>query len=199
MQHDSENAQSSSETLKFKLSKLFLPNSTTPKPGVSDDSAQAVLKTLTASELQVLWKEFDRSRLKEGAQDEYKKNTSGPGQIEKRNRLLRGWLIDGKTCQGEHYKTLQKTIVVAKQEQYEGLWQPQVYMETKYGRKELLARVESGTIQVRKNPKDKRFYEFKDEVVGEKVYKTEQSQATAERKVETDSKDFLKFWALLSR
>ena len=178
----------SSSTLKFKLSKLFEGDADR-----TESKVQNVLSTLSPAESQTLWKEFERCRRKDGSDADYKNQTRGAGAQETRQKLLQGWLLDNKSTKGQHYRSVFKSLCVTKVEECDNTWMPQKWMEDKYGKTELVQRVEAGTLAVRKNPLDPRFYEFRDIKVSERVVKAER-RAQGEQTGQTDAAGFLKFW-----
>jgi hypothetical protein len=68
-------------------------------------------------------------------------------------------------------------------------------MEAKDGKQQLTAMVEAGTIAARKNPKDKRFWEFRDDIMTSKVLKEDRSSGSMSNKGGASGEDFKK-WLL---
>ena len=129
-----------------------------------------------------------------GAQHDFAQSTSGFGATVKKRSLLKAWLMDGGTTKGQHYKTVFSTYTVTKSNALASDWLPYQAMLTKYGRAELTALVQSGAIATMRNPKDPKFWLFKDEIIQEKVESKHSKGINAESKGQIDAKDFLS-WA----
>lgn len=140
------------------------------KKGATDeDQAMVEFQKLDKNAQQSLWKAFELQRKSAGVNDEYKAQVgTGAGIMAKKNRLLAGFILDKGSC-GSNYKHFMQSIKVVKEDTYQSQWITLEKALQTWGKKELQARVQSGTILMRKNPKDPRFPEFKEEVVSQKV------------------------------
>ena len=135
------------------------------------DEAQALLEfgKLDKNAQQSLWKAFELQRKSAGVNDDYKSHVgTGAGIMAKKNKLLAGFILDKGTCAG-NYKHFTQSIKVSKEATYQSQWITLEKAVQTWGKKELQARVQSGTILMRKNPRDPRFPEFKEEFVSHKV------------------------------
>ena len=135
------------------------------------DEAQALLEfgKLDKNAQQSLWKAFELQRKSAGVNDDYKSHVgTGAGIMAKKNKLLAGFILDKGTCAG-NYKHFMQSIKVSKEATYQSQWITLEKAVQTWGKKELQARVQSGTILMRKNPRDPRFPEFKEEFVSHKV------------------------------
>ena len=132
--------------------------------GCSDKKVEDFLETLDDKEQMRLWKTFERNRELEGENVPYKKVTSGMGKISKSRQLLKIWIQSGGTTRNALYQEAFMDISSSHEKGRTEIWQPLHYMlNHKFGMKELKARVLSGSIAIRANPKDPRFAEFCEE------------------------------------
>ena len=129
--------------------------------GASDSKVDKFLDGLAGNDQNYLWKKFERNRIVEGTQNEYQEHTSGMGAREKRNSLLKVWLQGGQSTKNSLWQESFFKIKSIRSHGTKETWQPLHYMLThKYGKAELKARVEAGTIKIRASPEDARFPEF---------------------------------------
>ena len=129
--------------------------------GATDSKVDKFLDGLAGNDQNYLWKKFERNRIVEGTQNEYQEHTSGMGSREKRNKLLKVWLQGGQSTKNSLWQDSLFKIKSIRSHGTTETWQPLHYMLThKYGKAELKARVEMGTIKIRASPEDARFPEF---------------------------------------
>ena len=142
---------------------------------------------------------FEWNRLHEGKDEEYKKTTQGAGGTAKKNKLLRGWILDKGTC-GKHYLSSLTTFQVEKERKVEEQWLSQKEATDKYGEKQLKAMIEAGTIRTRRLRHDPRFFEFKafKETGSTSVKGTKSTTAQSSSSKALDNKALLPFSKLLS-
>ena len=123
----------------------------------------AWLDGFSDTEQQRLWKKYQANREYEGTDDNYRVLTKGTGGKTLSKALLKVWISSGCATKGKVYQThVAKISNITKRGQLDQ-WQPLAWMSTKYGTRELKARVVAGSIQVRRNPLDPRFPEFLDQ------------------------------------
>jgi len=140
------------------------------KKGAKDEN-EALLEfgKLDRNAQQSLWKAFELQRKSAGVNDDYKSHVgTGAGIMAKKNKLLAGFILDKGSC-GGNYKHFMQSIKVSKEATYQSQWITLEKALQTWGKKELQARVQSGTILMRKNPRDPRLPEFKEEFVSHKV------------------------------
>ena len=72
---------------------------------LNEESFVKALAKLKPEAAQRLWKKFQNSRKAEGTEDEYQESWKGQsaGSLQKKRKLLFGWVQSGKTC-GEIYR-----------------------------------------------------------------------------------------------
>ncbi|CAK0906702.1 unnamed protein product, partial [Prorocentrum cordatum] len=140
------------------------------------------------------WKMFEKSRQSEGNDADYKNSTKGTGSNEKKTRLLKKWILDKGKC-GNHYLGYLQEINLDKSRKVEEDWVPFATAEKRWGKEELAARVKSGTIRARRDPKDTRFWEF--QVVTDMTSVTcsfqKKLQLRSDSKKAVDNKTFHRF------
>jgi hypothetical protein len=126
-----------------------------------------------------LWKSFEAERKMTGHNDQWVSETTGPGSTKLKQKLLAGFIMD-KGNIGNNYKQFMQGIKVSRSKNYESEWISLEKALRAWGKNELHQRVQSGTILMRKNPKDPRFPEFKEEILREsmKVDQTREFQMT---------------------
>jgi len=141
------------------------------KTGASDeDDALAKFNALDANSKMSMWKQFELQRKSSGFDGQWVAETGqGTGSSKKKMQLMAGFILD-KGNIGNNYKSFMQKICVTKATDYESEWISLQKALNVWGKKELYARVQSGSILMRKNPKDPRFPEFKEETVKEKVH-----------------------------
>jgi hypothetical protein len=85
----------------------------------------------------------------------------GIGSMAKKKKCLIGWVLDKGQCK-QRYREFFHSISVNKSDIYVADWMTYEEAKNKYGTSELKDRVDAGTIQARRCPKDQRFFEFLD-------------------------------------
>jgi hypothetical protein len=130
--------------------------------GQSVDKIATFLENFPASEQQRLWKQYQTNRLTEGTDDVYRNLTNVPGGKKMSKTMLKIWISGGCTTKGQVYQNHLTKISDTEHKGSKAIWQPLQMMITKYGVPELKARVDSGSIKVRRNEGDPRFPEFLD-------------------------------------
>ena len=145
--------------------------------GFSGEQLAAAFKLLPASEQQLVWKKFETSRKSTHNEADYKKETVGAGAQVRKHALLRGWLADGGAC-AKHYRSATLSLKAVHESKVRLQWSTWRQIKNKFGKKEALDRVQSGTIRFRKSPSDKRFLEFADvsEIYDHVISKTQESK-----------------------
>ena len=127
------------------------------------DKIGAWLYGFSDTEQQRLWKKYQANGEYEGTGDNHRVLTKGAGGKTLSKALLKVWISSGCTTKGKVYQThVAKISNITKRGQLDQ-WQPLAWMSTKYGTRELKARVVAGSVQVRRNPLDPRFPEFLDQ------------------------------------
>lgn len=135
----------------------------------NEEDALAQFNKLDPKSKQSLWKAFELQRKSTGFDDQYNEETGkGAGSTIKKMKLMAGFIMD-KGNIGNNYKQFMQKISVTKSKSYEAEWISLEKALRSWGKKELFERVKSGSILMRKNPKDPRFPEFKEESVKEKI------------------------------
>ena len=140
------------------------------KAGATDqDDAIAKFNALDANSKMSVWKLFELHRKASGSDGQWVQETGkGTGSSMKKVQLMAGFILD-KGNIGNNYKSFTQKICVTRAKEYESEWISLQKALNVWGKKELHARVQSGSILMRKNPKDPRFPEFKEETVKDKV------------------------------
>ncbi len=143
---------------------------------------------------QALWKCFEQNRKSCGQDAVYKQECNGTGSTKKRRQLLRAWIMDKGSC-GTTYRQSQQTLGMVQESGLKEKWLTLEEATAKWGKKELNSRLQAGTIEGRRCPSDKRFWEFKavQQVASKKVtltkattYKTGEEKAKKEQLQEVD-------------
>ena len=143
---------------------------------------------------QALWKCFEQNRKSCGQDAVYKQECNGTGSTKKRRQLLRAWIMDKGSC-GTTYRQSQQTLGMVQESGLKEKWLTLEEATAKWGKKELNSRLQAGTIEGRRCPSDKRFWEFKavQQVASKKVtltkattYKTGEEKAKKEQFQEVD-------------
>lgn len=127
---------------------------------MSQDGFEKALEKLPTSTREHLWKAFEASRKETGTEKEYKDACSGAGALRKKKALLRGWVLDKGTI-GQCYRQSITTISMNYKEGLEESWFTKQEALQKWGPEELKERLKKGTIEARRNPLDKTYFEFK--------------------------------------
>ena len=140
------------------------------KAGAEDqDDALAKFNALDPNSKMSMWKLFELQREANGFDGQWVSETGkGTGSSMKKMQLMAGFILD-KGNIGNNYKSFMQKICVTRAKEYESEWISLQKALNVWGKKELYARVQSGSILMRKNPKDPRFPEFKEETVKDKV------------------------------
>jgi hypothetical protein len=114
---------------------------------------------LDANEKMACWKRLRTALGKDTDEQQMWNNLSaGRGDITAKNNLLFGWLRDGKF--GKHWVAAKCAIGVEKQDTKVLKWVTWEEFRTKHGIAEAQAMVQAGTVAVRPNPADNRFWQF---------------------------------------
>ena len=140
-----------------------------------------------------LWKKFQTSRQANPGAEKIFKDAAGPGtgQVAGKRALLRGWVQDG----GKPAKFFKQSSVEFRYTHSTGLqasWLSWKETCDKIGEDEL-KRVEAGTIQYRKNPEDRRFFQFKLNRETEDTKTSRRASSRAQAKVDSSLQDFVNF------
>ena len=159
--------------------------------GASDDKIQQFLVKLSDKEQMCLWKKFENQRKQDGTDDQYRQVVAGTGMKKKANACLKVFLKAGGNTKDAMFQDLVTRVYGTKSMEEKAVWQPLNYMLTRYGLKELKARVLAGTVERRKNPHDPRFPEFREllETEARSLVHENSSQVKSSRK--TGSNEFL--------
>ena len=128
--------------------------------GASSQKIEGFLTGLNDKESMSLWKKYEKKRHVEGTQEEYDQAVSGAGKREKSRQGLKVFLKSGTTKSAEH-RSLMASLSNKVTNSVEEEWLSLAEAQAKWGRKELGARILTGTILVRHCPDDPRFPEFK--------------------------------------
>ena len=152
--------------------------------GASDDKIQQFLLKLSDKEQMCLWKKFENQRKQDGTDEQYRKVVAGTGMKKKANACLKVYLKTGGNTKDAMFQDLVTKVYGTKSMEEKAAWQPLNYMLTRYGMKELKARVLAGTIECRKNPHDPRFPEFREllETEARSIVHENSSQVKSSRK-----------------
>ena len=147
------------------------------KKDLSQEQFDQALAKLPSTTSQMLWKAFEQNRKETGTEGEYKEASTGAGQMKKKRALLRGWCMD-KGQPGECYRKMLTTVSLSKKSGVEETWLTKAEALQKWGTDELKDRLQKGTIQARRNPMDKSYWEFKAIVQSEStfVHKNKETQ-----------------------
>ena len=105
-----------------------------------------------------LWKAFEASRHASKADEEYKETTKGAGK-DKKKAMLRSSCLDGGKCT-KHYREQIQSMKLSKTDEDLISWLTQKQAVDTFGESELKETVKAGTIKMKKDPSDPRFYKF---------------------------------------
>jgi hypothetical protein len=126
----------------------------------SGDSFETFMSKLPPQEVQLLWKDFERSR--EGHQDskaqweEVVSGAASTGLQKKKRALLHTFIKNG--CKADHnYVSLVATTVKSVSQILQKTWQPWAAIELKYGQEEALSHVKCGAIKRKRNPQNAKY------------------------------------------
>ncbi|CAK9015255.1 Uncharacterized protein SCF082_LOCUS12675 [Durusdinium trenchii] len=133
--------------------------------GMSPKEFEKALDKLDPAATQRLWKQFQASRKVEGEEKTYQEAVQGndggqAGSLAKKRKLLRCWIMSDKTC-GDRYREYVQEVTLSKEKGVKEKWLTLVQALNHWGKEELWARVQAGTILARKNPLDTRYWEFR--------------------------------------
>lgn len=168
------------------------------KGSMDQETFDKALKNVDPQVSQALWKCFEQGRKASGHDDVYKKECNGTGSTKKRRQLLRAWIMDKGTC-GSIYRESQQTLGMVQEAGVKEKWLTLEEAQSKWGKTELNSRLEAGTIEGRRCPSDRRFWEFKavQQVASKKImmtkatsYKTGEEKAKKEHLLEVDNLKF---------
>ena len=126
--------------------------------GMSPKEFEKALDKLDPAATQRLWKQFQASRKVEGEEKTYQEAVQGndggqAGSLAKKRKLLRCWIMSDKTC-GDRYREYVQEVTLSKEKGVKEKWLTLVQALNHWGKEELWARVQAGTILARKNPLD---------------------------------------------
>ena len=128
---------------------------------LSEEAILVAMKQADNKTQMSLWKAFEQSRKGAGLQDSFKEATgSGTGSSIKKRKLLSAWIMDGGKT-NKYYKSAMTSFKAGAKAGVKFIWVSKVEAERRIGTDELRERVKSNTIKYRKNPEDKRFYQFR--------------------------------------
>ena len=145
------------------------------KKDLSQEDFDQALAKLPANTSQMLWKAFEANRKETGTEGEYKEASSGTGQMKKKRALLRGWCMD-KGQPGDCYRKMLTSVSLTKKSGLDTKWLTKQEALQKWGKDELSDRLQKGTIQARRNPLDKSYWEFKAIVQKESTFATKNKE-----------------------
>ena len=157
---------------------------------LSDEDFDHFLKKLDDKQTMCLWKKFQTSRQANPGVEKIFKDATG--QVARKRALLRGWVQDG----GKPAKFFKQSSVEFRYTHSTGLqasWLSWKETCDKISEDELKARVEAGTIQYRKNPEDRRFFQFKLNRETEDTKTSRRASSRAQAKVDSSLQDFVNF------
>eukprot|EP00959_Pyramimonas_sp_CCMP1952_P161081 3368439-Pyramimonas_sp.AAC.1 len=100
---------------------------------------------------------FERSRQSGGADRDCKGSTKGSGANEKKQTLLKKWILDKGKC-GGHCMSCMQEISINKSRTVAEDWAPLATAERRWRKTELAEGVKGGTIRARRDPKGTRFW-----------------------------------------
>ena len=109
-----------------------------------------------------LWKKFDYARKnnQEANSGWSELSVAGRGcQLQaKKRQLLMAWVMDPKF--GQHYMSIQSSVEVSREQTKTLKWLTFEQLKHKHGMAEAAAMIKARTIITRRNPMDKRFWQF---------------------------------------
>ena len=180
-------------SLKEKMDLLSASLSRTPGAAANAVAVEAMMTNLTVNDQQIVWKDFEAKRLAQGTQQQYAEATSGAGSRQKKRLLLTAYFEGAKNTKTRYFIKCAADVSHERTDKYEAAWLPLASMLTKYGKAELIDHVKEGSISCRPHPKNKKFWQFQDEVesTGTEV-KNKRSFGTVSD-TDTNKDAFLKF------
>jgi hypothetical protein len=139
------------------------------KGASNEKDALELFNNLDSNSKQCLWKHFELQRKSMDVDAGFQSVAGkGAGSMGKKMKLMAGFIMD-KGNIGSNYQSFYQSVSVTKSQTYEESWLSMEKALSTWGKNELYERVKSGTIEMRKNPKDPRFPEFREEKVTKKV------------------------------
>ena len=163
---------------------------------MDEASFTEALKKLDSGASQRLWKQFEASRkAMPGTNQAWQEAMQGenkPGSLAKKRKLLHCWIQSGKTCT-EKFRTFMDTVTLSKSTNVKEKWLTKQKALAEFGKEELLERVKSGTIRARRNPMDKRYWEFQQVVQTTNTGQTRTKQASMSAKGKADQQMMFDF------
>lgn len=139
-----------------------------------------------------LWKAFEASRRASKDDDEYKETTKGDGGKDKKKVMLRSWCLDGGKCT-KHYRQQIQSMKLTKQDTDKTKWLTQKQAMDMYGTDELRERVKAGTITMKKDSADPRFYKFQVVEESSKLKRTREWETNLDTKAQAKVEDVMLF------
>ena len=128
--------------------------------GASSQKIEGFLNGLNDKESMSLWKKYEKKRHVEGTQGDYEQAVAGAGKRDKSRQSLKVFIKTGSTKSAEH-RSLMASLTNTTTHSYEQEWLSPNEALSKWGKRELQARVLAGTITCRNCPDDPRFPEFR--------------------------------------
>ena len=180
---EEDESQKGSRSTVSRLSKEALSNHNkfveeAEKKKLSEEAILAAMKQADNKTQMSLWKAFEQSRKGSGLQDSFKEATgSGTGSSIKKRKLLSAWIMDGGKT-NKYFKSAMTCFKGGAKAGVKFIWVSKVEAERRIGSEELRERVKSNTIRYRKNPEDKRFYQFRFAKEAEEVWTSKEATRT---------------------
>eukprot|EP00438_Fugacium_kawagutii_P034830 Skav236180 [mRNA] locus=scaffold3799:65667:66815:+ [translate_table: standard] len=168
------------------------------KGNMDQETFDKALQHVDPQVSQALWKCFEQNRKASGQDELYKKECNGTGSTKKRRQLLRAWIMDKGSC-GSFYRESTQTLGMVQEAGIKEKWLTLEEAQNKWGKAELNSRLQSGTIEGRRCPNDRRFWEFKavQQHASKKVtltkgttYKTGEEKVKKDQLLEVDNLKF---------
>ena len=139
------------------------------KGAANETEAVDLFNQLDQNSKQCLWKHFELQRKSMDVDAGFQSVAcKGAGSMSKKMKIMAGFIMD-KGNIGSNYQNFYQSVSVTKSQTYEENWLSMEKALSTWGKNELYERVKSGTIEMRKNPKDPRLPEFREKKVTKKV------------------------------
>lgn len=161
---------------------------------MSVEQFEAALSKLDDKASQRLWKAFEVSRKSSGADQMHQEATETKvGQVKKKRQLLLGWIRDGKKP-GEHFKTCVESVSLKRTQGLTSTWLTQAQAITHWGKEELQDRVKTGTVKARRDPQDKKYWQFRASQEHEVTQVERKKEASFSLKKKAEQKEVSDVW-----
>ena len=180
-------------SLKEKMDLLSASLSRTPGAAANAATVEGMMATLTVNDQQIVWKEFEAKRIAQGTQEQYAMATNGAGGRHKKRMFLTAYFEGGKNTKTQYFVKCHADVSHERTDKYEAAWLPLASMLTKYGKAELIDHVKEGSISCRPHPKNKKFWQFQDEVESTGTAVVNKRSFGTVSEGETNKDAFLKF------